>query len=71
MNLHIPEKYGGPGLGVLPCAIVSEELAYGCTGIQTAAEANGLAVMNIIFMISKRLLFWLEMMRLRKSTWDE
>ena len=32
------------GLGVLDCAIVSEEMAYGCTGIQTAAEANGLAV---------------------------
>jgi acyl-CoA dehydrogenase len=45
MNLHIPEEFGGAGLGVLDCAIVSEELAYGCTGIQTAAEANGLAVM--------------------------
>ena len=27
----------------MDCAIVTEELAYGCTGIQTAAEANGLA----------------------------
>ena len=44
MNLHIPEEYGGPGFGVLDCALVSEELAYGCSGIQTAAEANGLAV---------------------------
>lgn len=31
-------------MGVLDCAIVSEELAFGCTGIQTAMEANGLAV---------------------------
>lgn len=44
LNTHVPEKYGGLGLGVLDCAIVSEELAFGCTGIQTAAEANGLAV---------------------------
>jgi hypothetical protein len=38
LNLHIPEANGGAGMGVLECAIVSEELAYGCTGIQTAAE---------------------------------
>lgn len=44
LNLHIPEEYGGPGLGVFDCSIVTEELAFGCTGIQTAAEANGLAV---------------------------
>ncbi|KAJ3086750.1 hypothetical protein HK102_012571 [Quaeritorhiza haematococci] len=48
LNLHIPTEYGGPGLGVLDCAIVSEELAYGCTGIQTAAEANGLAEAPVI-----------------------
>jgi acyl-CoA dehydrogenase len=38
LNLHVPEAYGGAGMGVLDCAIVSEELAFGCTGIQTAAE---------------------------------
>ncbi|KAI8826828.1 acyl-CoA dehydrogenase/oxidase [Fimicolochytrium jonesii] len=48
LNLHIPETYGGLGLGVLDCAIVTEELAYGCTGIQTAAEANGLAQAPVI-----------------------
>ena len=48
LNTHVPEKYGGLGLGVLDCAIVSEELAFGCTGIQTAAEANGLAVYFIL-----------------------
>lgn len=47
LNTHVPEKYGGLGLGVLDCAIVSEELAFGCTGIQTAAEANGLAVVFV------------------------
>ncbi|KAI9206384.1 acyl-CoA dehydrogenase/oxidase [Polychytrium aggregatum] len=48
LNLHVPQEYGGLGLGVLECAIVSEELAYGCTGIQTAAEANGLAEAPVI-----------------------
>ncbi|ORY00852.1 acyl-CoA dehydrogenase NM domain-like protein [Basidiobolus meristosporus CBS 931.73] len=48
VNLHIPQEYGGMGLGVLDSAIVSEELAYGCTGIQTAMEANGLAEAPVI-----------------------
>lgn len=42
-NTHIPEEYGGPGLKLLDGALVSEELAFGCSGIQTAIEANGLA----------------------------
>ncbi|TPX38132.1 hypothetical protein SmJEL517_g00169 [Synchytrium microbalum] len=48
LNLHIPEAYGGPGLGVFDCSLVSEELAYGCTAIQTAFEANGLAQAPVI-----------------------
>lgn len=43
LNTHIPEEFGGPGLGLLECSLISEELAYGCSGIQTAIEANGLA----------------------------
>lgn len=43
LNTHIPEKYGGPGLGLMECSLISEELAYGCSGVQTAMEANGLA----------------------------
>lgn len=35
---------GGLGLGILDACIVTEELAYGCTGIQTAIEANSLGV---------------------------
>lgn len=35
---------GGTGLGVLDGCVATEELAYGCTGIQTAIEANSLAV---------------------------
>lgn len=43
VNNHIPEEYGGLGLSVVDGAIISEELAYGCTGISTAMEANMLA----------------------------
>lgn len=48
VNTHIPQKYGGLGLGVLDGSIIGEELAYGCTGIQTAIEANGLAEAPVI-----------------------
>ncbi|MCA9492705.1 MAG: acyl-CoA dehydrogenase family protein [Myxococcales bacterium] len=48
MNTHIPEKWGGLGLGCLDSAFVAEELAWGCTGIGTAMEANGLALEPVI-----------------------
>ncbi|ORY34223.1 acyl-CoA dehydrogenase/oxidase [Naematelia encephala] len=48
MNTHIPEEYGGPGLGLMECALISEALAFGCSGIQTAMEANGLAEAPLI-----------------------
>ena len=47
--LHSP---GGAGLGVLDGCVVTEELAYGCTGIQTAIEANSLAVSHILILNS-------------------
>lgn len=31
-------------LGILDTCIITEELAYGCTGVQTAIEANSLGV---------------------------
>mmetsp|Transcript_44554 Transcript_44554/g.115866 ORF Transcript_44554/g.115866 Transcript_44554/m.115866 type:complete len:414 (-) Transcript_44554:122-1363(-) len=43
LNTHVPEKVGGMGMGVLETCIVSEELAWGCTGISTALEVNNLA----------------------------
>ncbi|KAF8599090.1 acyl-CoA dehydrogenase NM domain-like protein [Ceratobasidium sp. AG-I] len=55
LNTHIPEEYGGPGLGLLECALISEELAYGCTGIQTAIEANGLAQAPLIVAANEEL----------------
>ncbi|NWZ88639.1 ACADM protein, partial [Poecile atricapillus] len=44
MNSHIPESCGGLGLGTFEACLITEELAYGCTGVQTAIEANSLGV---------------------------
>ncbi|KAG2223214.1 hypothetical protein INT45_006095 [Circinella minor] len=48
VNTHIGPEYGGMGLGVVDSAIISEELGWGCTGIQTAIEANNLAEAPLI-----------------------
>ncbi|TDI37851.1 MAG: acyl-CoA dehydrogenase [Acidobacteria bacterium] len=48
MNTHIPEEYGGLGLGVLEGCLISEQVAWGCSGIGTAMEANTLAEGPII-----------------------
>lgn len=48
MNTHIPAEYGGLGLGVIDGCIITEELAYGCTGICTAMEANTLAAAPVM-----------------------
>lgn len=43
INVTVPEEYGGAGLGELDNALLTEQLAYGCTGIQTSLLANTLA----------------------------
>ncbi|XP_022084242.1 medium-chain specific acyl-CoA dehydrogenase, mitochondrial-like [Acanthaster planci] len=48
MNAHIPASVGGLGMGILDSCIIAEEFAYGCTGIQTATEANSLGQMPVI-----------------------
>lgn len=48
MNTHIPETYGGAGLGVFEGCLIAEEIASGCTGIGTAMEANTLAEAPVI-----------------------
>lgn len=48
LNIHIEPEYGGMGLGALDGALVAEALAWGCTGIGTAMEANGLALQPVI-----------------------
>ena len=48
MNTHVPAEYGGLGLGVLEGCLIAEEIAWGCTGIGTAMEANTLAQCPVI-----------------------
>src|SRR5688500_20175949 len=40
INPTIPAEYGGAALGELDNALIAEQLAYGCTGIQTSMLAN-------------------------------
>ncbi len=56
MNTHIPERFGGLGLGVLDGCLIAEELAWGCSGIGTAVEANSLALEPVIQGASDELL---------------
>ncbi len=44
----IPSELGGAGLSGIDHSLVTEELAYGCTGIQTSIMANTLAAMPIL-----------------------
>lgn len=48
VNTHIEEEYGGLGLHCLDNVLIQEELAYACTGMMTAIEANSLAQMPVI-----------------------
>ncbi len=48
MNTHLPESCGGAGLGVLDGCLITEEFAYGCSGIATAMEANSLASAPVV-----------------------
>lgn len=48
VNSHIPSEIGGAGLGIFDSCLITEELSYGCSGIQTAMEANSLGQMPVI-----------------------
>ncbi len=48
VNLNIPEEYGGLGASVLEECIVGEQMAYGCSGIQTALMLNQLAMLPVL-----------------------
>ncbi len=47
VNPCVPPEYGGAGMGELDNTILTEELGYGCTGIQTSITANQLALTPI------------------------
>jgi acyl-CoA dehydrogenase len=48
MNLHLPADLGGPELGLLDGAVITEELCWGCSGIATSLMANGLGAGPVI-----------------------
>ncbi len=47
VNPSIPPEYGGAGMGELDNALITEQMAWGCTGIQTSITANQLALTPI------------------------
>ena len=47
INTTVPSEYGGSAMGELENALITEQLAYGCTGIQTSMLANTLALTPI------------------------
>ncbi|MGH0147834.1 UNVERIFIED_CONTAM: hypothetical protein FKN15_048054 [Acipenser sinensis] len=49
-NIGCNSKGGqrGIGLGIFDACLITEEMAYGCTGVQTAIEANSLGQMPVI-----------------------
>ncbi len=48
VNATVTPEYGGPGLHELDNALIAEELAWACTGIQTSLLANTLALTPIV-----------------------
>ncbi len=48
LNTHVGEENGGLALGAMDGMVLAEELAWGCSGVGTAMEANGLAQQPVI-----------------------
>src|SRR5207237_2770617 len=48
MNLHVPEEYGGPGLGTFDGALIGEELTWGCAGMAVSIVVNGLGAAPVL-----------------------
>ena len=48
VNPTLPTEYGGAGLSEIDNVLLTEELAYACTGIQTSITANTLALTPIL-----------------------
>jgi len=55
VSTHVSEEQGGMALSAMDGLLIAEELAWGCTGIGTALEANGLAQQPVILGGSKAL----------------
>lgn len=48
INCHVPEAYGGMGLGTVEECVIAEELGWGCTGAGTSLICNTLAEAPVI-----------------------
>jgi acyl-CoA dehydrogenase len=48
VNTCIPSEYGGNGFSAIDAMIITEALAYGCMGMNTAIMANDLALLPIV-----------------------
>jgi acyl-CoA dehydrogenase len=48
MNVEIPEAYGGAGLTCLDHCHIIEEIAYGCSGVNTSTSGNMLGAMPLL-----------------------
>src|SRR2546423_12297580 len=48
MNPHVPEEYGGAGLGGFEGVLIGGELCWGCSGIGTAIVANILGSLPVM-----------------------
>jgi acyl-CoA dehydrogenase len=48
MNCEIPESAGGPGLSCLDHCLILEEVAYGCSGVNTSMAAQMLGAMPLL-----------------------
>ena len=48
VNTCIPEEFGGTGFTTIDSILITEALAYGCLGMNTAIMANDLALLPIV-----------------------
>lgn len=47
-QMAVPKEYGGAGIDLLTCALISEEIAKGCAGVATICAANSLAAFPLL-----------------------
>lgn len=47
LNCHVPAEFGGMDLSCVTDCIISEELSYGCTGINAAMKVSEIGVSAI------------------------
>jgi acyl-CoA dehydrogenase len=48
MNVHVPEEYGGLGLGTFESVLIGEELSWGCAGMTVSIVVNGLGAAPVL-----------------------